>query len=144
MAGVSPGSAQGVEFGAPPRPEGTFQGVPVGSPLSHAVAAEFGRDLLEVLGAGSSPAAPRALDEPDGVQLFEDAAGVLDRPALQLRASQQVQGLAEAPVQAAGCQAQAALVGERVVGARAELVGEFAQERGAEGGAGAGGARVRL
>lgn len=144
MAGVSPGSAQVVEFGAPPRPQGTFQGVPVGTPFSHAVGAEFGSDLLEVLGRGSLPPSPARLDETHETQSVEDAPRLLDRPALQLRALQQVQGFAEAPVQAASRQAQATRVGERVVGSGAEPVGEFAQERGAQGGAGASGARVRL
>jgi len=58
--------------------------------LSHAVAAEFGSDLLEVLGRGSLPPSPARLDETRGVQTVEDAARLLDRPALQLRAVQQV------------------------------------------------------
>lgn len=135
--------AQGVEFGTPPLPQGPFQGVPVGSPLPDTVRAEFDGNPIEVLAAGSLPPTARPLGQADLRQVLQDPAGLVEGPTLQAGALQRVEGLVEAAVHAAGLQPQP-LPGEGVVGAGAQSVVEVVDQGGAQGGAGAGGARVRL
>lgn len=143
-AGPVARQAHRVEFGSPPRPQGTFDGEPVGSTLSHAVGAQFDCDPVELLITGSMPAVSSPFDQAGLGQSFEDPRRLLDRPALQLRALHRVQRLVEAPVQVAGLKPQTGPGCEGVVGAGVQSVGEFVDESGAQGRAGAGGARVRL
>lgn len=105
--------------------------------------AEFDGSPIEVIAAGSLPPTARPLDQADLRQVLQDPAGFVEGPSLQAGALQRVEGLVEAAVQAAGVQPQP-LPGEGVVSAGAQSVVEVVDQRGAQGGAGAGGARVRL
>lgn len=136
--------AHGVEFVPPPGPQVTFDGIAFGATLPDARGTEVDRDSVKVLGRRALRPAPAEADEAGFGQSSEDPRRLRDRPALQLRALDRVSGFAEPPVQTARCEAQAAPAGEGVVGAGAKSVGVVADERGAQRGAGAGWARVRL